>query len=53
MWEEEDELDPEEFDPKVFFGLHGETLPTRLVGSGGGSWISLLFAFMFAFQSGR
>ena len=25
MWEEEDNLDPEEFDPKVFFGLHGET----------------------------
>jgi len=26
VWEEEDHLDPEDFDPKVFFGLHGEKL---------------------------
>lgn len=24
VWEEEDDLDPENFDPKTFFMLHGE-----------------------------
>lgn len=29
VWEEADGLDPEDFDPKTFFKLHGKTLVVR------------------------
>ena len=29
VWEEADGLDPEDFDPKTFFNLHGETSTSR------------------------
>lgn len=31
VWEETDGLDPQEFNPKTFFKLHGQSLPPRLV----------------------
>lgn len=31
VWEETDGLDPQEFNPKTFFKLHGQSLPSRLV----------------------
>lgn len=32
VWEEADGLDPEDFDPKTFFNLHGKSLPTKVDG---------------------
>lgn len=29
VWEEADGLDPEDFDPKTFFNLHGKTFTNR------------------------